>query len=88
MVANDARGVREIRLITIKPDGTRIPGPSLMVRFEDDSLAVHNWVVVLNLKVGLEGIHWIEWTCNDRTLTRLPLRIAYVRKSKSDESVP
>jgi hypothetical protein len=86
MIADRARGPRTITLSVVKPDQSRAEAATFNPKF-DNSLTTHNWIVRLKLNVTEEGIHWVEWMCDGQPLTRTPLRIGYVRKSKIDDSV-
>jgi hypothetical protein len=86
-VAGQARGARSITLGILRPDGTRSLGPNLEIECGQD-IDAQNWVVQLTLQVVEPGTYWIEWECNGRLLTRVPLQIRYVRQLKLGAEAP
>lgn len=73
--SGDARGTHEISIELENPLGDRVQiGMPISVLFEGDDRGV-NIVASVTIAVEHPGLSWIDVRCDDRVLTRVPLRI-------------
>jgi hypothetical protein len=75
--SGDARGRHAIAIRPQAPSGLNLPEHSLDVMFEGEDRGV-NLVIELELD-AIEGLYWFDVSCGVQLLTRVPLRLVYLR---------
>ena len=85
VVPGPARGLHQIRLTFLAPDGARQQLAVHDLSFTDDTQVVAS-VVPLDLRVSEAGVYWLEaWDGGD-LLTRSPLTVRYHRPSRRSDA--
>ncbi len=75
--SDEARGRHPIIIRVQQPSGVYLPDRPVDVMFEGEERGV-NLILQFQLD-ALEGIYWFEVLCNENLLTRVPLRVVYLR---------
>lgn len=78
--SGEARGRSEIRLAIRKPDGLSQDLSTVPVLWEGEDRGA-NINIQMNTVLTIEGLYWIEVRLEDEMLTRVPLRVVYLRMS-------
>lgn len=78
--SGEARGRGEIRLAIRKPDGLSQDLTTVAVLWEGEDRGA-NINIQLSTVLTIEGLYWIEVRLENELLTRVPLRVVYLRTS-------
>ncbi len=78
--SGEAHGRGEIRLAVQKPDGLSQDLSTVPVLWEGEDRGA-NINLQLNMVLTIEGLYWIEVRLENELLTRVPLRVVYLRMS-------
>lgn len=77
-----ARGVKDLTLRIQKPSGASPPAQTFPVNFEGEDDRGANIVVQLQLEIDVAGLWWFDLSLDGVHVTRLPLRIIYMRQAR------
>jgi hypothetical protein len=80
------KGKRKIKLVPTYPSGKNGPHAETQVPFEGGENGV-NIQAQLTFQVEGEGIYWCDVLVNEELLTRMPLRISYMKPSEPSHVV-
>jgi hypothetical protein len=75
------KGSAEVKLEINSPSGQRIGFSAVDAFFEGDDRGI-NLVSPVQFPVSEDGLYWIDVTCLNVLLTRIPLRVIYQRLSQ------
>lgn len=74
-----ARGSHQLRVIIEKPSGESTPILNQAVLFEGEDDRGTDIVGSLTLNLDMTGLYWFDIFLDDTRITRVPLRIVYLR---------
>lgn len=77
--AGQARGRRELRIVSERPDGSTSEPSINSVNFEGGDDRGVQVVAQMVIPLTLEGLYWFHVYLDRELLTRLPLRVTYQR---------
>lgn len=72
------KGTAAVRLGIYSPSGQAMGESSTDVFFEGDDRGI-NLVSPMQMQVEEDGLYWVEVSCGDQLLTRIPFRVIYQR---------
>jgi len=78
-----ARGTKELSIRIQKPSGDSPPVQTLSVNFEGEDDRGANLVIQLQLQIDVVGVWWFDVNLDGIHVTRLPLRIIYMRQPQA-----
>ena len=79
--SGSARGVKELTIRLQKPSGDSPFAETIPVNFEGEDDRGANVVVQLQLEIDIVGLWWFNVSLDGIPVTRLPLRIIYLRQA-------
>ena len=79
--SGSARGVKELTVRLTKPSGESPFAETLPVNFEGEDDRGANVIVQLLLEIDMVGLWWLDISLDGVHVTRLPLRIIYLRQA-------
>ena len=79
--SGSARGVKELGIRVQKPSGESPQAQNLPVNFEGEDDRGVALVIQMELQIDVVGVWWFNITLDDVPVTRLPLRIIYMRQT-------
>jgi len=79
--SGSARGVKDLSVRIQKPSGQSPSAQTLPVHFEGEDDRGANIVLQLQLQIDVVGVWWFDITLDGVHVTRLPLRIIYLRQA-------
>jgi hypothetical protein len=80
LVAGQAQGSQEVKLVLRKPSGLGQELGATTVLFEGEDRGA-NVIARLQLVLESQGLYWIEVSTEGQLLTKMPLRVVYGRMS-------
>jgi hypothetical protein len=78
--SGSARGAKNLTIRIQKPSGDSPPPITLPVNFEGEDDRGTNLVLQMQLDVDVVGVWWFDLSLDDVPVTRLPLRVIYLRQ--------
>lgn len=74
--SGSARGRHKLTLRPESPSGQQMSSLEVPIHFEGEDRGA-NVIINFNLTAEEEGLYWIDVLFEDKTLTRMPLRVIY-----------
>ena len=75
-----ARGAFELRIVLVKPSGDSPPAFQSTIHFEGEEDRGADIVSTVTITLDQTGIYWFEVYLSETFITRIPLRVIYVRQ--------
>lgn len=81
-------GKHKIRIKLVKPDGISLPDSIHDVNLEPPEDRGIDLKIFLDLRMDKEGLYWFEVYFDEFFMTKIPLRIIYLRQTQGSTSAP
>lgn len=75
-----ARGVKQLMVRIQKPDGNSPQPLSVPLNFEGEDDRGTNLIMQIQFEIDVVGLWWLDVSLDDNHVTKLPLRVIYLRQ--------